>query len=396
MIHSVCASTYEVDDIQLALDEILSKLNLPEISTYKYRAGLVTATDEYFENGFFDLLSSALPFDFLGFQTVSCVTADADAEQNLLNLSIVVFLSNDVAFAVGSSEITDKTYAKDIQALYHSLAAGHSSPPAMILTAANVFATIAADDLLGAIDAASGGVPCFGSIGIRFLDTSADFFDAKTMYNNALSTSRISFILFCGDIQPYFEVLSIPPSKILNQNALITDAQGVAIKAINNVPAAKYFQSIGFDTTDLVHSMSLVPIVIHYGDNTQPVARNIYRIDPEDNDIYLAGSAPKGATIGIGSVDKQDVINGAIQLAESVSNYPSPSVALAFTCASRIVALGYDMNAEISAFSGNLPKGLSYLLASSGGEICPVISPPPAKGYVNRFHNNSIILCVLR
>jgi hypothetical protein len=56
------------------------------------------------------------------------------------------------------------------------------------------------------------------------------------------------------------------------------------------------------------------------------------------------------------------------------------------------MSLGSDIFAEVDLVQKESAEKLTTLMAYSGGEICPTRINESAA--INRFHNNTIVLCV--
>ena len=102
---------------------------------------------------------------------------------------------------------------------------------------------------------------------------------------------------------------------------------------------------------------------------------------------------PQGSTMYMASTDKEDVMLTTGEAVESIlKEAGSASVILIYSCISRSMALGADQFKEMELVSDRVGGLLPYMLANSGGEICPThISREKA---INRFHNNAFIACV--
>jgi hypothetical protein len=115
-------------------------------------------------------------------------------------------------------------------------------------------------------------------------------------------------------------------------------------------------------------------------------------LSPEKYAI-CAGAMPEGATLYIGVFDKEDVLftTGAA-LDKALEGAEGASGMLLYSCISRNMSLGVDLLAELDLVREKAAGKLPFMMAYSGGEICPT-QVTEAKA-INRFHNNAFIGCI--
>jgi hypothetical protein len=142
------------------------------------------------------------------------------------------------------------------------------------------------------------------------------------------------------------------------------------------------------------YAMSSLPFLLEYGDGAPPVSRVFIGLTP-DGSAVLNGSAPRGLTISIGSFDKEDVLftTAATVDAALEDALGNASLVLAYSCIARSMSLGVEQLLEAELVKSRLTGKLPFMMAYAGGEFCPMQSSD--SGVVNRFHNNTLILCVL-
>jgi hypothetical protein len=105
------------------------------------------------------------------------------------------------------------------------------------------------------------------------------------------------------------------------------------------------------------------------------------------------GAISQEARIGFSDIDGEFVLQSAKETAGRIAAAADGRSALIFSCTARQWALGTRMNMEIEELAGSLGDSLAYHFAYSIGEICPVRNQNGQ--LVNRFHNFSIIACLL-
>lgn len=385
MIKAVVAHTLEVDDVELAVEEILGQLALDQYP-YQNKVGLLACSQDYIETGVAQALCATLPFNVLGMNTLaSAVNGSFGAMQ----LSLIVLMSDDIQFAAGISGPLAENCEENVADLYQTLANGRK--PAMMITLTSMLKTMGGDRVVGTLEAVSGGVLNFGSLAINY--TGATIKDTRVIFNGEAYGERLALLLVFGDVRPRYLIDSVSPHKMIKQKAVVTESAGNFLKAVNDMPASQYLRSIGFAQVDDFELAHAVPIIIDYNDGTPPVARNAFGTAGENGEyVILGGEAPVGSTISIGAIDKEDVIGATGNISDRICIPGQTDVGIIFSCATRNLALRVDADAEMAAFAARLDAKIPYLFAYSGGEIGPV---PDKDGYVTRFHNNSLVVCIL-
>jgi hypothetical protein len=139
--------------------------------------------------------------------------------------------------------------------------------------------------------------------------------------------------------------------------------------------------------------MTSLPFMLDYGDGTPPVSKVFIGLN-EHKHAICAGVMPEGSTLYLGVFDKDDVLLTTKKvLQEALQRVSNPSVVLGYSCISRSMSLGSDLFAEVDLIRQEIANKAPVLLAYSGGEMCPTrINQSTA---INRFHNNTFILCIM-
>jgi hypothetical protein len=258
----------------------------------------------------------------------------------------------------------------------------------MIFSCSPLFFNIAGDNVVQAIDEVSGGVPLFGTLAV---DHTTDYHTSQTIFNKSASINKLSTILISGDIKPSFSVASMLDTKIMRQKAIVTKSRDNILMEVNNMSVLDYLRSIGLARSGKIEGLNTIPFTIDFNDGGKPVVRAIFSMTPEGYAV-CGGSMPVNTTLGIGSIDHDDVL---LTTKEAMGNLPLETEnngLFIFSCVSRNMALGFDISAEMDTIQNAIGGKVPYMMAYSGGEICPV-SIGEGK-LINRFHNDTIITCL--
>jgi hypothetical protein len=137
--------------------------------------------------------------------------------------------------------------------------------------------------------------------------------------------------------------------------------------------------------------MTSLPFMLDYGDGTPPVSKVFIGLN-ENKHAICAGAMPEGSTLYLGVFDKEDVLLTSGKVIAEAMRGDNPSVVFVYSCISRNMSLGSDLFAEVNLVKKEVAKKAPVLMAYSGGEMCPTQINQSAA--INRFHNNTIILCI--
>ena len=387
MIKTLVAHSREIDDLDAFIYSIKEQLH-PEKSLCSNSVGILACHAEFVHSGAVKALSEALPFDIVGTVTTSQSTHEAcDA----LMLSLMVLTSDDVSFVAQLSPPFEEDHGKAIEEAYKQATACHNGAPALILTFAPLLVHICGDDYVEALTRLSGNVPCFGSLA---LDEDETFENSFVLFNGEHSLDCMGMILLYGNVTPRFIIASLSPEKVAAKPVLITKSEKNIIQTVNHRPIHEYFAELGLSgATQTQFAMAALPLMLDYGDGTPPVSRVVVGCTPEKYAV-CAGVAPQGASLHLGELDKQDVLlttGKALDLA--LENAQGASCMLLYSCVSRAITLGGDPQAELNLVQEKIHGRLPFLIAYSGGEMCPTQTDNGKA--INRFHNNTFILCML-
>jgi hypothetical protein len=396
VIVTLIARTSEIDDAGLALEEIKSQLNL-DSALLKNSVGILACHYEFVLSGVAKAICGGLPFDVVG--TITPAQAVPD-ELGVLLFTLMVLTSDDVEFsAVLSESLLDGQSERQIEMAYASAVskrgADAAQKPALIFSLAPFILENSGDDYVGVLTRASGGVPCFGTLAV---DDTYDFANCFMVYNGEHYRDRMGLILVFGDVAPQFFIATISKNKIVSDDALVTKSEGHVLLEVNNRPVIEFFERYGLaKAVEAQYALTSLPLMLDYGDGTPPVSKVFISLSPEKHAI-CAGQIPMGAKLKIGVFDKDDVLlttGGAI--AEAAGSFAAPSkpaksAILMYSCISRNMTLGAEQTEEMELVSQKLRGVAPFMMAYSGGEICPTYVG--GSKAVNRFHNNAFIVCV--
>jgi hypothetical protein len=390
MITSFSVSTAEIDDVEFALQEILERLD-PDTRLLKNSVGLISCQPGFIESGVVEALSAELPFEVIG-QTSIANTTTGSSE--LSELSLLVLTSDDVEFVTGLTQPILEEDASGIAKSYEAALEGRDDKPALVIGYVPLLLNVGGDFYVHALGEASGGVPFFGSISV---DDTIDYHNSRVLYNGEAYVNQLAFVLLFGAVKPRFYLATISHDKVFNQTGVVDASLGNQLQRVNGAPVAEFLKQQGLTENDKgeLEGVNSFPYIVDFNDGTDPVIRVMFAITPEGYAV-CGGDIPVGATLSVGYFDEDEILRSSEEeLAQIQLNADSGAI-LVFSCIGRYLNLGYNADGEANLLRAALDKtGIPYSLTYSGGEICPVHSKDDATLLTNRYHNSTLIVCVL-
>jgi hypothetical protein len=383
MIKMFTAFTEEIDDVELAVSEIMEQLNLDGLSAAS--VGIVHYHSDFADSGVMEALAEKLPFDIVG-----CSTLSLSSSGNIgpIAFEITVLTSDDVRFAAGASRPVEDDLNGPIAELYERLVAPFSEKPSLLIPFIPFMMNIGGDEFVEKLDELSGGLPAFGTLSST---PEIDFSRNYTFFNGESLTDSLVLLALIGDAAPVFLSVSITPGSILKQKAVITGMDRNVLKTVNGMPAVEYFESIGLAKNGVMSGLESMPLIVYLEDGSQLIRACVGAT--EDGGAVLGGSAPAGASFALSSMDFDDVINSTEAKVTEALSLAGGRGMLMYSCCGRNWALGVKTTAEHEKVKECVRDAVPYHFVYSSGEIFPERLDDGR--IVNHLQNDSLIICVL-
>ena len=385
MTKTLVASTVELDDSNIAIEEIKSQLNL-EANLLCNSIGIISCHQEFVLNNIAQDIIAALPFEVVG--TVASVQSIGAKEAEPFRLTIMVLTSDDVTY---KTVLTPSILQNPKQVIADSYQqATTAEKPALIMLLSSFIMQNSAAEYVNVLTDVSGGVPCFGTLAV---DDTIDFQYSYLIAGGAYYNDRMCLILAYGNLKPKFYVANISPSKAIGTSATVTKSNGHLIMEIDGKSVESFMQSVGIGANITSgYDMAQLPFLIDYNDGSQPVSRLLIAMTPEGYAL-CASDVPEGSTIQFAQSDADDVLFTSGQTVDQIAaDIQGANGLLAYTCIARCVTLGSRHYDEIKLLNDKIAMYIPFMMTSSGGEVCPINGADGKT--VNRVHNNAFIACL--
>jgi len=392
MIKVLTACTYELDDSEKAVKEILDQID-PQNRLLKNSTAMLFCHIDFIEMGVMEKICKSLPFEVVGctslyFAASNPVEASASAEAGEIMLTVTVLTSDDTEFATGiCASLTLENANDNIHTLYQKTAASLSGPPTLAFAFPPTLFHLTIDIMTAALDKACGGLPVFGTVA---LDIGAHIRSPRTIHQGTAYADCMALLLFKGPVKPRFIFRRFPEGTSIAQDAVITRANGAEIISINNETAASFLQEIGLIESTFSQAIPLV-IADSEGNNQEVVV--VQKIT-EEGTLICGRHIPVGGILNIGAITADYVLESARALIRDIKKDEDKTrFTIIISCFLRTIVLG-GATEEVSLVQqelGDSPGG--YLYLNSGGELCPRYAKSGET--VNQALQYAIIACQL-
>ena len=390
MIKAASVHTFELERSEIAVKEMTDQLS--GFPLLKNTAGILMCDHEFVRSGIAKRICQAFDFPIVGATSASQATHDAVGD---MMLTLMVLTSDDIIFSAGKTgDLTEQIDERVSQAIGQTLA-DVKEPPGLVLVFLPLIQENAGDFYITALERSLGKTPIFGSAAVS--DDAIAFAESATIFNGDASEAAMSFLLLSGNVTPRFFIATISQQSVLPYAGEITKAEGNLVQEINGVSVIEYFENIGLaQDGQLPVGVQFVPLLVDVKRAADydgvPIVRAMVKIN-EDGNAICRGIMQEGSVFTIGACSREDVLRSAAETLKSLDALDDAQAVLCFSCIVRRMAMGLDVLTEAQTVRDAIPPHLPFAMGYAVGELCPT-SVTEGRA-ANRFHNHSLIVCVL-
>ena len=388
-----CASvfTYEIDDPDIALEEIKAQLD-EKIALEEHTVAVVMCNPEFVTSGVIKLISESLPFPLVG-ATSSAQAVNGEAGELILTMFVIT--SDDVRFVIGATGDLLGDVDGPTEAAYRKCSAGEDSPPRLALIFPPLLLEYAGDAYVNAWSKVIPGTPLFGSVAT---EEAPPFVQCETICDGKTFRSAMTFILCYGNINPRFLVGSLNESTTVPFKGEITKSHGSFVEEINGINAYRYFEERGIAKDGRMDTK--FGYVLYSIDQKKredydgvPVVRGLASFT-EDGTAIFRGEMDEGSTFRMLTSDSADVLKTTHELTLKLGELGDINGVLMFSCIiRRMMTMGSGSIKELELVKNTISPDIPFMMGYAGGEVCPTSIKDGIP--TNRFHNFSLVVLAI-
>ncbi len=399
---SATAITYELDDIEKAAEELISRIR-KKIDLKKESVAILHAQPEMESGELSERLSRELGLSVIGATTAGGALLDNDGHHELA-VMLHVLSADDCLFSTSISPSMKANPKKTIidtykEALDGLKAKDAQAEPKMVLCITSIVQSYSSDDGLSTLSEASNGIPVFGYVAADDFQ----FCKQRVFLNGISGEDRMAILLISGNIRPIFEVKNLAGSQNLSKRR-VTKAHDNIICEIDGNPAYEYIKEFPFITEEtkvLWNYQFFVEMENETDNDGVLVSRALNSYDADSGEISCFANIPQNSYISLLYCDDNDVkstcetalkeLNEKIEKSQ-IDDYKYSTLLIA-SCSLRNMFLADQKDAEGNLVKSIIPESLTTSGIYAFGEIAPT-SVRNGKA-VNRFHNATMTMCAL-
>ncbi|MCL2053239.1 MAG: hypothetical protein FWG90_02195 [Oscillospiraceae bacterium] len=395
MIKFYTAFTEEIDDPQMAAEEIIEQLN-PSENMRKNTIGIVHFHYDFAEESIWRQFAEALPFELAGCMSVYI---GAGGQYSDTAVSVTMLTSDDVSFTVKTIDhIASKATAEinsELEALLRDLSA--EKKPKLIIPFLSSTPSYTVNDLYDSANAIDSQIRLFG---MQAFSIDGRLNSAFILGNEKMSSDMCALIAFYGNIEPQFHInTSLFYDETFGEEAVITDAERVVLKSVNGIPALEYFKKQGLISSENIDTgagVMSVPAIIKYTNGTKGMCAFLGVVKDTEY-LFAARALEPGAKIVFSHIDSEKTLESAKSMINEICETKENNLII-FSSASRawaspnVFAEMQKIAESAKSYEEENGKPLEYSIAYTGGEICPYIAAE-GEDYMNMIHNYTLSVC---
>lgn len=386
MIRSIVLYTEEIDDLELATEELFSQASGFEPDDNTFGIICMDVDTDYPE--LYGRLREKWDFPIVGGTAIGTLTGKDGFCKT--GISVMLLTSKDCSFAVGMTKgLTSDNYIEPvretIQALKKELGSEHAG---LVLTFGGKAKEGSGDDIVNAIDELGENLRLYGAY-------ASDMFaltEYRAVCNERVESGEMAFVLFSGNINPKFLSVQSLAGKV-DFSYEVTGAEGNNVFRLGNGTFLEALERTGLDTGGggvVVTKFIQTPFITSYdkpdGNHVESL-RVLTRLNNEDGSGLFLGGISEGSSLELGLFNRDDVKTSVGKAFDELFEWLKTEgtdnrTILCCSCAARFLALGNNGLIEAESYQGRLPDDVSLMGMYSYGEFCPV-----GDKNVNVFHN---------
>lgn len=384
------AFTNEIDELDVAVEELVSQLNGKKL--LKNTVAIVFADYDADCDELSRRLDERLEFPFIGSTVIGTLNTEGFKETGI---TVLVLTADDCDFSV---EFTEKlTHIGDNKLIesYNRASSRLPEKEKVIITYLPWNPDIIFDEVVDLFDIESGGVPIFGGI----CADGWDFAKTKTFSGGKAGRNNGVILLISGNINPVI-LRNHSASPLMDYEAVVTAADGNLLKEVAERRVEDYLSELGFlqNEENTIGSFLATPFIVSRraknGDRIE-LLRSIASYSASEHGLHLVGGVKRGDIISASFISKNMILASLTEefdkLIDNINTQGGFSTILCSSCGGRYSLIVGDKGVEARSYINKLPENVNMMGGYLFGEFCPARGDRTGK-LLNAFNNETFAI----
>ena len=395
-MRSWVAKTEEIDDLEVAMEELKNSIPTEELLTNTVGIAYVYYDADFDELS--SLFAETFSFPVIGVSAMALLNNEGYLAYGM---ELLVMSADDVKFSVGMTEsLTKDNYKEKLSKLYTEMKGDTKEQEKLILAYTGKVVDADGDIYVKTFDEISGGVPVYGGMASDMY-TYKEF---KMFYDGKVETYAAVVILVYGNVSP----ITLVEFSISNETRLENKVTKVANNLVFSIGDKTFVQALeeaglSSDNENVIMEYVQTPFVVKKeveNDESIQFLRNLVMLKHDAGIGVFLGQIPEGAELKVATISVDDIGKSVTQAftkllseMEKKNSYKYSTI-ICTSCTARYMNLVGDKNIEGNAYKDILPEDINLAGMYSYGELCPTKSATSGKLY-NIFHNETFTILAL-
>lgn len=291
---------------------------------------------------------------------------------------------------VGIEKVDNANIKTQVDAALKNLVGGLKAPLKLVVQTSGGLNVNSGGVMAAANDIVSkaGGIIVGATTGDQFrFKKTVEFINKKAVNDGA------SFLLISGNVNTFHDTAF--GWKPVGEFHTITKAVNNVIEEIDGKPVVQFYNDLlsidkGLDNAAFMQAITPFPLAIYDNDENFSLRTPLVRLP--DNKILYAGEVRQGAKMKYTKVNKEDLLQGIVTVAEKCKREAKfqPKFAVLFSCTTRCQLLGTDVGREVSNFKKVIGDKVDVIGFYGYGEMAPYAGQRDC-----HFHNNTLTVTLV-
>ncbi|MDL2236835.1 FIST C-terminal domain-containing protein [Christensenellaceae bacterium OttesenSCG-928-K19] len=395
------AVTYQVDDMQLAANELADGI-MNGFALQKNSVGLLYCYSDIDLEDFVAHIMERFSFPVIG---CTCIASmDGKGGFHEMAATLMVLTADDCDFsAVLTDDITRENVEDQVERAFGQARQGLPEEPKLIFALPPYNLGVTLDIFTEAFNRIAPGVPVIGGVPSDNGDGDVN----ATIFGGNVYPNKMVLLCVSGNLKPVCTAKKVTGTSV-ERKRQVTEARENVVYRVGNQTFCEYMEDLGFDVASLASGNNTVtfvanPVLLENvespdGENYSFV-RTLHQLNPAEGSGAAVGFIPEGATLSICTLERSDIEQAAVLGMEELNSKIEKgeqdgyqySTIVAVSCIGRYLLMLPQSSVEADRVIASMKEGMSLAGFYSMGEIGPI---PLKSGEVVTFaYNESLVLC---